>query len=224
MYTPWKKLLDPSIQCYPIELAGRGRRFQTPLYANMAEAVEDVVSILKPHLGTSKFAFFGHSMGALLCYEVIETLWREYSVTPLQAFLSARTPPNNPTKKILHTLPDQALGEQLFQWGGLSPQLYTNKEFMGMFLPIIRADLKVVETYKRENMEYPRLPCTLSILAGKEDMIAPMEQMLPWENFTTHACDFHTFEGGHFYLLEHSSEVVQLINTTLGHISAKYYA
>jgi surfactin synthase thioesterase subunit len=215
MYTPWKKLLDPAIQCCPIELAGRGRRYGEQLYGDIEEAIEDVYQIVEQQVGESRFAFFGHSMGALLGYEVIARLWQRRGCAPMHAFFSGRIPPDLPAGERLHVLPEKQLGERLLQWGGLSKQLSENKDFLRMFLPIIRADLKAVETYSRGTSAYALLPCALSILFGKEDPFFQAEQVSHWVDFTTQTCDFYTFAGGHFYLLEQRTELIQLINGTL---------
>ena len=219
MYTPWKKLLDPAIQCCPIELAGRGRRYGEQLYGDIEEAIEDVYRLIEQQVGENQFAFFGHSMGALLCYEVIARLWKRRGCAPMHAFFSGRTPPNAPVGEKLHILPDKQLGERLLQWGGLSRQLAENKDFLRMFLPVLRADLKAVETYSRQTSAYPLLPCALSIFFGKEDPFFQEEQISHWVDFTMQDCDFYTFDGGHFYLLEQRAAIVQIINETLCQIA-----
>lgn len=215
MYAAWKRLLSPSIQSRPVELAGRGRRFGDQAYSDMTEAVEDISRLIEPQLGEDAFAFFGHSMGALLGYEVAVRLWRTRGLAPVHMFFSGRLPPDLPVKSALHNLDDEHLREKLLAWGGITESLYTNQDFMRMFLPIIRADLKIVETYSCSDAVYPSLPCSFSILVGQNDPLAPLEQMSSWSKFTTRACDFHAFAGGHFYLSAQNAAVVQLINARL---------
>jgi medium-chain acyl-[acyl-carrier-protein] hydrolase len=218
MYKGWKALLHPSIHLYLLELAGRGRRFQEDCYNDISEAVEDLYCRIEPQLGEGDFAFFGHSMGALLCYELIGKIWSRRHLSPLHAFLSGRLPPSNHEATSLPLQSDEQLRIEVMQWGGLSAQQLMDETLMRMFLPILRADLRVVETYNQRDREYHRLPCSLSILTGADDAIARPSEMSPWTEFTSQSCAFHIFPGGHFYITECKDDVIYLVNTLLAQL------
>lgn len=214
MYRHWKARLHPSVRLHRLELAGRGRRFEDRFYNDMSEAVEDLYSRIEPHLGENDFAFFGHSMGALLCYEVIGSIWNRRKLAPLHAFLSGRVPPNMNETKMLHLQSDAELKAEIMLWRVLTPQQLADETLLRLFLPILRADMKIVETYYLLDRDYHRLPCPISILAGANDNVAQAEKMSSWTDFTTQSCSFHTFPGGHSFIAEHTDEVIDFINAT----------
>ncbi|GCE15733.1 thioesterase II family protein [Tengunoibacter tsumagoiensis] len=215
MYARWKKLLHPSVQVLPIELSGRGRRFAEPLYDTMHDSIEDLYRLVVRELRGQEFAFFGHSMGALLCYELVTKIWHAQQVAPIHVFFSSRTPPDVRTDQLLYTLTDQELQNELVLWGGVSRSMLENPLFTHTFLPILRADLQIVETYHQQWRDYHRLPCPISVLTGADDVIAPLQRLKSWEDFTTQTCEFHTFVGNHFYLLDCMEEVTRLIHRKL---------
>jgi medium-chain acyl-[acyl-carrier-protein] hydrolase len=219
MYRHWKTLLHPSIRLRPLELAGRGRRFDDSYYNDLDEAVEDLYRLVEPHLEGDDLAFFGHSMGALLCYELIGKIWKHQSLAPVHAFMSGRVPPNNDDIKKLYHTSDAQLLKEVIQWGVFSKQQLKDKALVRMFLSILRADVKIVDTYNPQDREQPPLPCSISVLTGSKDVVAQSWKMSPWTDFTTQLCSFHVFPGGHLYIEEYQKQVVDLINTTL---SAKY--
>lgn len=192
-----------------------GKKFQESCYDDLPEAVEDLYSRIEQQLGDGDFAFFGHSMGAMLCYELIGKIWEKRNLAPIHAFLSGRVPPNSKDIKMLHHLSDTRLMAEIKRWGGFSSQQLADKTLIRMFLPILRADMKMIETYSMVDREYPRLPCPFSILTGTNDAVAPSHKMLPWADFTTQSCSFHTFAGGHFYITERQDELIDYINTVL---------
>ena len=215
MYAQWKARLHPSMRLHLVELAGRGRRFQDCLYGTMSEVVEDIYGRIEPQLEAGDFAFFGHSMGALICYELIGKIWSRRNLAPIHAFLSGRVPPNNHETKMLHLQSDADLMAEVTRWGGFSAQQLADNTFIRMLLPILRADLKVVETYHLPERKYHRLPCPLSILTGANDAIAEAWKMQRWADFTTQSCSFHVFPGDHFYIIECKEKVVHLINSVV---------
>lgn len=128
MYKHWRPLLHPSVNLRLLELAGRGRRFQERCYDDMSEAVEDLYGLIEQQLSEGDFAFFGHSMGAMLCYELISKIWTKRKLAPVHAFLSGRVPPNSQEDiKILHHLSDARLMAEVKRWGGFSPQQLADK-------------------------------------------------------------------------------------------------
>ncbi|MBD2871903.1 thioesterase II family protein [Paenibacillus arenilitoris] len=209
IYYSWLKYADQAIELVPIELSGRGRRLPQPLLTNIADIVEDVCSMIQPDIGQKPYMLFGHSMGSLIAYELSRKLMQSGNQGPLHVFFSGRSVPHQPANKIRHQLPDEELKKEIFQFGGTPKELLDDPDFIRMFLPIIRADMKAVETYRAEE-EIAPLPCNLSIFNGKRDhLITNLEE---WRNYTTEQIEYRFFEGGHFYLLDHDQEVVDLVN------------
>ncbi|WP_081735118.1 thioesterase II family protein [Paenibacillus gorillae] len=215
VYKRWANQLHPNLRLVPAELPGRGSRMDEPFYRDVEEAVQDLIPlVLKAALTSEAYALFGHSMGSLLGYEVLHALREEGLPLPAAVFLSARGAPHCEQKEArqTHLLPDDAFLEELKGMGGMSDELFRHQELLDLFMPILRADFKLVCEY--EHRMRPPLPLRLTILSGKDDgcVKGPLRE---WERYATEGCELLTFEGGHFFLQERESDVVAMINKTL---------
>ena len=142
LYKDWEEL---GIEVYPVEYAGHGSRFQEPLYCSVDEAVEDIFL----QIDTScPYALFGHSMGSILCYELIIHLQKEHCPLPEHVFFSASNPPEVMLYNKYDTMSDSILLEKLYQMGGMERDIIENSKLMEIFLPIIRSDFNLLSSYK----------------------------------------------------------------------------
>jgi surfactin synthase thioesterase subunit len=215
VYKRWANQLHPSVRLMPAELAGRGIRVGEPFYADAAEAVRDLLPLVKETaLDSDSYALFGHSMGSLLGYEVLHALQEEGFPLPAAVFLSGRGAPHCEQEETrrTHMLPDDEFLGELKRLGGMPGELFQHRELLDMFMPILRADFKLVGEY--EHRTRPPLPLRLTILSGKDDgyVKGPLGE---WERYATGGCELMLFEGGHFFLHERERDVVAVINKKL---------
>ncbi|WP_068780039.1 thioesterase II family protein [Paenibacillus sp. GM2] len=215
VYKRWINQLHPGVRLVPAELAGRGSRIGEPFYANVTEAVRDLLPLVRETaLGSDSYALFGHSMGSLLGYEILHALREEGFPLPAAVFLSGRGAPHCEQEEIRVTymLPDDEFLEALKRLGGMPDELFRHQELLDMFMPILRADFKLVGEY--EHRVRPPLPLRLAVLSGKDDdcIIGPLEE---WGHYATGGCELMLFEGGHFFLHEREGDVVAVINKML---------
>ncbi|WP_028403109.1 thioesterase II family protein [Ectobacillus panaciterrae] len=209
IYHSWSKYVDAAIELVPIELSGRGKRFTQPLLTNLADMVEDVFSMIQHDIDQKPYMMFGHSMGSLIAYELSKKLMQNGNQSPSHIFFSGRSSPNQPTKKMRYQLSDEELKKEILQFGGTPKELLNDPGFISLFLPIIRADIKAVETYPTEDEIIP-LNCDISILNGEQDhLVTNLEE---WNRYTTKKIDYQFFKGGHFYLNDCAKEVVDIVN------------
>ncbi|MFD1433512.1 thioesterase II family protein [Kroppenstedtia eburnea] len=218
IYGRWKKYLHPQIECFPIELAGRGRRFAEPLYTTWKHAVEELFDLVKPHLDGSPVAFFGYSMGSILAFELAHKMkdWNEQD--PVHLFLAARAAPNRQRNRPnIHHLPDRAFLDEVMKMGGTPEEILKHQELLHLFLPVLRADFKMTETYECPAKKV-ELHCDLSALGGVEDRIS-REDLLAWSSYTKGNTSVHLFDGSHFFIHEHTEGMIHLIHQKLLHPS-----
>ncbi|MBF7155839.1 thioesterase II family protein [Bacillus albus] len=213
-YYNWKDYLNKGIKIIPIELAGRGKRLKEPVYTSMEEAVLDIYDLMKPNLDGSPFAMFGHSMGALLVYEMIQKIHDVKGISPIHAFFSGRLPVHTIDQQKRYTLPDQELKKYIVDLGGIPLELQSYDEILDMFLPIIRADFKLVETYELKEKISP-FTFNISILYGYDDKLVDNQRLIEWADYTSKQCYFYGYQGGHFFINDFTEEVVKVINKTL---------
>ncbi|CAH1206495.1 Linear gramicidin dehydrogenase LgrE [Paenibacillus plantiphilus] len=219
-YNDWNGWFHKSIQLIPIELSGRGSRFEDSLYDNFDEAVQDLYVQIKPHLDGTPFAFFGHSMGSLLSFELARLLIQNNDRTPELLFFSGCTAPHKVKReKLLHTLDDREFLEEIKKMEGTPSDFFQNDELMAFYLPILRNDFRIVEQYVYKEMDV-RFPCSIMILHGSEEK--GMEGVKEWGKFTCKRSSIHVFPGGHFFIHKEAQQVARRINNTLlSIISAK---
>jgi medium-chain acyl-[acyl-carrier-protein] hydrolase len=145
------------------------------------------------------FAFFGHSLGALMSFELARYLRRCYRLTPVHLFVSAHKAPQIPSRdRPIHALPDAEFVEELRQLNGMSKQVLESPELMQILLPILQADFTVCETYVYED-DSP-LDCPISALGGLQDEYVSQESLEAWREHTCATFSLHMFPGDHFYL------------------------
>lgn len=215
-YRKWNEYLSSDIKLCPLEYAGRGPRMKEALYQDMKEAVEDLYIKLFEQIDNEPYYLFGHSMGALIIYELLLKIKKNNFPMPNHVFISGRIAPDLKSQKMMHTLDYPEFIKELKALNGTPEEVLNNDELMKYFYPILLADYKVVEQYEHnpDDLE-EKLDLNFSILAGKEDQMAPkMEDIYRWQNFVKRDCTFHIFEGGHFFINDETEKIVEIINNT----------
>ena len=218
IYNEWKPKLESHIELRPIELAGRGSRITEPFYTNLEAAVEDVFTTISNDISTQDYVIFGHSMGALIAYELLQKIKTSDIKQPLHAYFSGRKPPHIVREKIYSSLDAKAFEKEIMSLGGTPPELFKYPELKQLFVPILRNDFKLSETVI-ERPEILILPFDISILVGKEEQIKQNEAV-QWKRHTSKNCSVHFINGGHFFLLKEMDAVTSVINKSI----SKYIA
>ncbi|MED3024758.1 MULTISPECIES: thioesterase II family protein [Bacillus cereus group] len=213
IFNRWSDLLLPEIRIENIEIAGRGKRSREACYTNVLDVVEDIYSIVEKGLDDEPYVIFGHSMGGLLAFELGHKIQQENRRLPEAYFFSGKSAPNLPTKEIVHEFEEERFIDRIFSLGGTPAELLHHKDLLDIYLSIIRADYKVVETYEfPENRD--RLNTPFYILYGDKDVIN-LDEILAWENHTSKSCKWYEFYGGHFFIKNQENRVLNLVNRIL---------
>ncbi|MGW5955812.1 thioesterase II family protein [Bacillus mycoides] len=209
-YAKWKNYFNPYIEVVPIELAGRGYRIEESFYQSMEEAVNDVYTSIVKQIEHSPYILYGHSMGSLIAYEVARKIQDSKNVLPEFLVLSGRNHPNSKMKNIRHNLSNEQFKREVIAMGGTPSGVLQSEELMGIFLPILRADFKIVETYIHDN-NMQACDIDFLIFNGENDEFTTYNQVIKWEQYTSKTCTFHSFKGNHFFLNENIEEIANRI-------------
>jgi medium-chain acyl-[acyl-carrier-protein] hydrolase len=194
----WPMHLPPSVEVGTIQLPGRGQRLGEPHIRGLAPLSRIVAQELLPYLD-KPFVFFGHSLGALLCFETARSLRRERRRQPAHLFVSATEAPHRRSSdEPLSGLPKSALVKKLREFNGAPAEALQHDELLDLMLPTIRADFELCETYEY-HPESP-LECPMTIYGGLEDHDVEAGRLAAWSEMTVGACEIRMFPGGHFYL------------------------
>jgi medium-chain acyl-[acyl-carrier-protein] hydrolase len=161
------------------------------------------------------FAFFGHSMGALISFELSREVRRSYGVTPVSLFASAFRAPRLPDKhRPIHDFPDDQLVQELLgRYNGIPEAVLHDSELMQLYLPILRADLALLETYSYE----PGVPlnCPISVYGGVGDSEVDRGELEAWRQQTLGPFKLRMFQGDHFFLNTNREPLLRAITADL---------
>lgn len=198
-YLAWRRLLPDGVAVIPLLPPGREGRFREPAHRRFAPLVEELTSAVAPLLDRP-WAVFGHSLGALVGFELIASLLRRSLPPPLALFASGARAPSRQAfgGRGLHALSDQGLLDRLTAFGGTPAGVLEHPELRALILPILRADLELFETY--DGTAAGRLPTRVVPLGGEEDREVPPAELAFWDAHGASAAAPRVFPGGHFYL------------------------
>jgi medium-chain acyl-[acyl-carrier-protein] hydrolase len=188
------------VDVLPICLPGREGRIAEAPFRAMSPLVEALVPAVRA-LATRPYALFGHSMGAWIGAALLQRLVTAGVPLPVRFFASGRRAPHVPDRLgALHPLPDAAFISALQErYQAMPAQLLARPDVLAMFLPALRADFTLLETWApREAV----LPVPLSVWAGASDTTLTEAELRAWSRWTGREVTPRTFPGGHFYLKE----------------------
>ncbi|MBS2548528.1 thioesterase [Catenulispora sp. NL8] len=198
LYHDWPRLLDPAIQVVPVLLAGRGLRSHQQPVSVLQPLVQEVVQALVRAGHTDRFAMFGHSMGALLAYEVACALRDRGLPEPEHLFVSASKAPHLYGAAAGWPTNDTDLRRMVGELGGLGPDEEMGLAYLERRLPVLRADLRLCAEY----VWTPRTPlnCPMTAFSADGDPVATPAQMEAWREYTANSLLRRHLPDGHFYL------------------------
>ncbi|MGE0446801.1 MAG: thioesterase II family protein [Vicinamibacterales bacterium] len=211
-YRPLQAKLSPRVTVDGLELPGRGRRSAEPLCPSLEQLADDLVAQLRPRLSAEPFAFYGHSMGALLALLTARRLREHGLPQPGVLIVSGSDAPSVMPERRRHLLPPAEFVAMLQELGGCPPQVLEDRELLAFFEPILRADFQAVETWDRR-AEAP-LAAPIVALIGADDETSA-EGARAWAGETGAACETHEYPGGHFFILDHWDALARLIEEQL---------
>jgi surfactin synthase thioesterase subunit len=213
IFRTWPRGLPTDVEVCPVQLPGRGTRLMERPFFQLAPLVQAVAQALFPLLDRP-FAFFGHSLGALVSFEVARELRRQYSVYPVRLFVSSGHAPQIPRRGLpIHTLPEREFLEELCRLNGTPTELLAHRELMEIVLPVLRADFALYENY----VYAPDSPlnCPIMAFGGSQDRKVSHRDLEAWRDQTSVAFSLRMFPGDHFFLNAAAAPLLQVLSREL---------
>jgi medium-chain acyl-[acyl-carrier-protein] hydrolase len=209
----WAEALPRDIEVCALQYPGHETRFNDPLFSSVEELAGAIVEAINSEL-TGPFAFFGHSMGALVAYESARILRSRGGPQPRRVLVSGRGAPHLPLPMApAHNLPEPELMAALRRYSNRADELLAHPDLLSVFLPILRADLAAAETYRPDSFDPLLMP--LTCLGGLGDIDVPWYRLSAWASHTLGALRVWMFPGGHFYLHPPTQPLMDSITSEL---------
>jgi medium-chain acyl-[acyl-carrier-protein] hydrolase len=213
IFRAWSDTLPADVEVCPLQFPGRGTRLMEPPFTQLSPLVQAIAEALFPLLD-KPFAFFGHSLGALVSFELARRLRRRYAVQPVRLFISADRAPQIPNRDpAIHSLPEGEFLTELRRLKGTPTELLEDEEVMQIMLPVLRADFAVYETYRYSTE--PPLNCPISAFGGLQDHRVNRGDLEAWRDHTGVSFSLTMFPGDHFYLNTTQPALLQALSQEL---------
>ncbi|MEV0607417.1 alpha/beta fold hydrolase [Polymorphospora rubra] len=212
-FLPWQRMLGPDVELWVAQLPGRGARLLEAPLDDLDELVARLAAAVAER-GDRPFALFGHSLGALVAFEVARSLRRDGLPGPHSLWVAgAEGPGTRSVEDRLHDLPDPELIEALRDYGGTPAELLDDPEMMELLLPGLRADFALDECYTYRAGAPLDLPVHV-LLADRDPHVDPA-RAAGWAQETSRPVHRHVFPGGHFFLFPHQATITALLARVL---------
>ena len=202
-----------SIEVVPALLPGRELRLREPAATRLEPLLDSLTREIVPYLDRP-FAFFGHSMGAIISFELARRLRWERRLEPEHVFVSGRRAPQLPEQDPdIHLLPEREFLAEVEQLKGTPKELLEHSELMQLLIPLLRADFSVCHTYPY----FPSAPlnCPITAIGGLEDDTTTREQIEAWREQTTGAFRVHMLDGDHFFINQQQTAILSIVMQAL---------
>lgn len=194
VYRDWIRAAEGRL--YAMQPPGRENRLGDPLLYSLEESAQKAAEAILPYT-RHPYALFGHSLGARVAFEVTRKLRSRGAAMPVHLFVSGSLAPEQREARPLHQLNDTDFVKELQRFGNTRAEIFEHPEILGFFLPMLRADFTVDETY--EYRVEPLLSVPITAFCGTEDAEATPQQMEEWGRYTTGAFSLQCLSGGHFF-------------------------
>jgi len=217
VFSKWPNNLPADVEVCSVQLPGRGSRLMEQPFTRLSPLVQTLIPILKPYLDIP-FAFFGHSMGATIGFEIARQLHRQDNSSPVQLFACSCPAPQIPIlKRPIHMLPEAAFVAELRHRFNAIPQaILEDNELMQLFLPSLRADFAMIDAYVY-TPENP-LECPISVFGGLQDNAVRYDSLEAWRTHTRSSFTLQMFPGDHFFLHNKKSRFLQALSQQLNQL------
>lgn len=215
VYRAWPRAMPATIEVRLAQLPGREGRFREPAAVRLDPLVAGLTAACAPLLD-KPLAIFGYSLGALIGFELARALRRGHGIEPAYLAVAARRAPHLPERfPPLHRLPDAELVAELRRrYDGIPEAILADPELLALFLPILRADVAVMASYRYA--PEPPLRAPIAAFGGRDDREVGRTDLEAWADQTTGAFDVRVFTGGHFFLQSEGSGVIAAVAADLG--------
>ena len=209
-FRTWADGLPATVEVWAATLPGRGAYLNVPTFTRIEPLVQAMMQVILPYLDRP-FAFYGHSLGALISFELARLRCPEH------LFISGRWAPQDANPDLpSYDLPEDKFMEEVRRLNGIPAELLEQQEILELLLPALRADLEVNETYTY--VPAPPLNCPISAFGGLQDPKADRNALIGWKKQTTASFIVRMLMGDHFFLQMQQPLLLAMLSQELNKI------
>lgn len=213
IFRHWPVNLPANVAVYALQLPGRGGRLKEPPFSDLPPLVAAAAPSITPYLDRP-FALYGHSMGALIAFELARYLRRNGYQLPARMFVAAcRAPQTDRPERPTYNLPDQEFLEELRHLNGTPQEVMDHPELLELRMPLLRADFAVAQTYKYQHE--PPLSCPVTAVGGVEDSGVSEKDLEAWSVQTNSGFNLYLLPGDHFFINTRADLLLEIIRREL---------
>lgn len=221
-YRAYEKVCPSHLKIITLNYPGRGSRIQEQLLTSIDNLVNDLFAQVKTIIATENYAIYGHSMGGLLTYLLTKKILKSNYPMPIHLFVSGCTGPSafSRQNRNKHLLSKEELINEIIRLDGCPDEILNNIEMLEFIEPIIRADFQTIGSYRYEASSELSVPIT--VLNGTEEEMDSNEINL-WQKETVFDVDFRVFPGKHFFILQHFTDIINVVSENLVKTNYRLY-
>ncbi|WP_367133490.1 MULTISPECIES: thioesterase II family protein [Streptomyces] len=213
-FRPWRDLAVPGVQVLPVQLPGRERRIAEPAHHDVHEAADSLLpEVLTAVSGSGEVALFGHSLGAVVAYELTRRLQADGTARVARLFVSGSPGPWAPRGQRATGLDDEAFLARVKEFAGYRHEAFDDPEMRALLLPTLRSDVEMHESYRPRGEEPVAVPVTS--VRGRDDTLVSAADAAQWRGATSLGFATAELPGGHMYLTESGRPLLELIARSL---------
>jgi medium-chain acyl-[acyl-carrier-protein] hydrolase len=215
MFRDWARALPDEVGVYGIQLPGRESRMLEPAIGELGAVLAQLQPAILPYLNVP-FAFFGHSMGAVMSWELARSLKAAGRATPVHLFVSGSRP--LPVAELwltgFESFSDAELADEMRKLNGTPEEVMADADLLSLVLPGFRSDLSLLAKYRYQPGE--SLDCPATVFGGDQDPVVPADELGGWAELTTGDVQVRVLAGDHFFLLPAQADMLTTIAGRLG--------
>lgn len=196
----FQKLHQKNPNIVVIEYPGRGKRINEKLINNIDLLIEDLLLKVIPEINScSNYVIYGHSMGALIGYLICHKIMELDFKKPNRLVISGKTAPSIKNNISFSQLPDTLFWQEIIKIGGIPEEIHNIPELLKFFIPILKADFRIIEQYEYQKKAKLNIP--IDVFYGtKEEMT--LNEREGWKNESTETVSVKLLEGNHFFIYD----------------------
>ena len=200
----------PEAEFVKPEYAGHGARRKDPFYRDFGELADDLYGRFREAYAGGKYALTGYSMGAITLAEILRRVLRDPEIPPPARVFPAAHEPHTKSEMAGYRTEetDEQVKERTIRFGAIPEKLAGNASFWRVYLPLYRADYRLIGGYRFEDLDL-RTDIPATVFYSETD--TPRTEMEKWRAFFTGRCEFVRLEGNHFFIREHHTEMARII-------------